>query len=290
MNYLLLAVLASQLMTADDLDRLTAPPPDARIAYGDDALQFGELRLPEGPGPHPVAIVIHGGCWLAEYDMGHIRTLAEALTGEGIAAWIVEYRRVGNPGGGWPGTFEDVADGSDYLRELARDHPLDLERVIVVGHSAGGHLALWLAARGRLSADQPLHDVDPIAVRGVLGLAPAPDLAFLHQEEVCGHVIDGLMGGAPEEFPERYGAGSPVELVPLDVPQLLVIGRHDRSWAPVGRRYFEAAKAEGADVRVIDAEESGHFEMIDPSTSTWPLVRDAAKELLGLPIHSTGPR
>ena len=114
----------------------------------------------------------------------------------------------------------------------------------------------------------------------MLALAPAPDLAFLHQEQVCGHVIDGLMGGSPEAFPERYAAGSPVELVPLGVPQLVVIGQHDRAWAPVGRRYLEAAKSEGADVKAIEAPESGHFEMIDPSTSTWPLVRDAARELV----------
>lgn len=280
MKHLLMAFLASQLMTAGDLHRLTAPPADARVAFGDDPLQFGELRLPDGPGPHPVAIVVHGGCWLAEYDMTHIGALGEALTREGVAAWIVEYRRVGNPGGGWPGTFEDVAEGADHLRELARDYPLDLERVIAVGHSAGGHLALWLAARPHLAPGQPLYDADPIPIGGVLGLAPAPDLSLLHRQEACGHVIDGLMGGSPEEFPERYGAGSPVELVPLGVPQLLVIGRQDRGWAPVGRRYYEAARSAGADLRVIDAEESGHFEMIDPSSTTWPLVRKAVRELL----------
>ena len=274
----LLALL--QIMTSADLDHLVAPPPEARIAYGDDALQFGELRLPEGPGPHPVAIVIHGGCWLAEFDLTHIGSLAEALNEEGIAAWEIECRRVGNPGGGWPGTFEDVARGADHLRTLAERHALDLDRVIAVGHSAGGHLALWLAARGRLSKDQPLYESDPIALRGVLALAPAPDLAFLHREQVCGHVIDRLMGGSPEKFPERYAAGSPVELVPLGVPQLVVIGRHDRNWAPAGRRYIEAAKSKGADVKVIEATESGHFEMIDPSTSTWPLVRDAASDLV----------
>lgn len=269
-------------MTAEDLDRLTAPPPDARIPYGDDTLQFGELRLPDGPGPHPVAIVVHGGCWLARYDIAHIRALAEALTEEGFAAWVVEYRRVGNPGGGWPGTFRDVADGADFLRELADEFPLDLDRVIAVGHSAGGHFALWLAARSRLSPEDPLYQPSPIQVHGVLGLAPAPDLAFLHREEACNGAIDGLMGGSPEEVPDRYHAGSPGELVPLGAPQRLVIGLHDEAWAPVGRRYFDRAQDAGDDVRLIHADESGHFEMIDPSTSTWPLVRDAARELLKL--------
>ena len=112
----LTAVFLLQVMTAADLDRLTAPPPEARITFGDDRLQFGELRLPEGNGPHPVAIVIHGGCWLERYDMAYMGTIAEALTREGIAAWVLEYRRVGNPGGGWPGTFEDIANGADHLR------------------------------------------------------------------------------------------------------------------------------------------------------------------------------
>jgi acetyl esterase/lipase len=267
-------------MTSADLDRLTAPPPDARIVFGDDPLQFGELRLPDGPGPHPVAIVIHGGCWRAQYDMTHIGTIAEALAAEGIATWVLEYRRVGNPGGGWPGTFQDIADGADHLSELADDFPLDLDRVIAIGHSAGGHLALWLAARAHIAADEPLYDPDPIAVGAVLALAPAPDLAFLHEQEVCGHVIDGLMGGSPEQYPARYRAGSPGEHVPLGVPQRLVIGRYDDAWAPVGRRYFEVAESSGDDVRIIDANESGHFDMIDPATSTWPLIRDSARELL----------
>lgn len=277
---LLVAAMAVQLMTAEDLGRLTAPPADARIAFGEDPLQFGELRLPDGPGPHPVAIVIHGGCWLAQYDMTYIGSLAEALAGEGIAAWVLEYRRVGNPGGGWPGTFEDVAAGADYLRALARDYPLDLDRVAALGHSAGGHLALWLAARSRLAPDQALYSDDPLPIRGVVGLAPAADLAHLHREGPCAEAVDGLMGGSPEQFPERYAAGSPAELVPVGVPQRLVIGRHDTDWAPVGRRYFEAATVQGADVQAIDAEASGHFEMIDSGSTTWPLVRDAVREIL----------
>lgn len=285
MNVYLLGLLAlaapqTRVMTAADLGRLTAPPPDARIAFGDHPLQFGELRLPDGPGPHPVAIVIHGGCWLSQYDIASIGSIAEALTDVGVAAWVIEYRRVGNPGGGWPGTFEDVAAGADYVRELADDFPLDLDRTIALGHSAGGHLALWLAARASLRADEPLYDPDPIALSGVVGLAPAPDLAFLHEQQVCGHVVDGLMGGSPEQHPARYRAGSPAEHAPLGVAQRLVIGAYDDAWAPVGRRYFDAVKASGDDVVVLDAEESGHFEMIDPSTSTWPLVEGAVLDLV----------
>jgi acetyl esterase/lipase len=270
------------LTSADDLYRLTiAPPPDARVSYGDEPFEFGEPRLPEGPGPHPVAIVVHGGCWLAQYDMAHARAMSEALASAGIAAWTVEYRRVGDEGGGWSGTFLDVARGADHLRVLARSYPLDLSRVIAVGHSAGGQFALWLAARERLPAGSPLRAADPVRLRGVVGLAAAGDLAFLHERGVCGDVIDKLMGGSPASVPDRYATGSPAQLVPLGTRQILISGARDELWSSVAARYIEAARAAGADLRVIEAPESGHFEMIDPSSSTWPFIRDAALELLG---------
>jgi acetyl esterase/lipase len=275
------------LMTS--LLRLERTRPDARFRYGAEPFQFGELRLPEGPGPHPVAIVIHGGCWLARYDLAHIGALSEALTDEGIATWTLEYRRVGDPGGGWPGTFEDIARGADHLRVLALEHPLDLERVIAVGHSAGGHLALWLAARERLPEHSPFRPFDEVAVQGVLGLAAAADPAFLHEREVCGHVIDRLMGGSPAEVPDRYRQGSPAELVPLGLPQVLINGGRDPFWSSVAMRYFDAAEASGDLVRVTVAPESGHFEMLDPASTTWPTVRDAALELLELGAEPTPP-
>ena len=196
----------ADLLTSADLASFGNPEPDARIHYDDGALQFGDLRVPPGSGPHPVAVFIHGGCWLAEYDIGHSSKLTAALARSGIATWSLEYRRVGNDGGGWPGTYQDVGRGTDHLRSIAREYDLDLDRVIVMGHSAGGHLALWAAARSRLPAEAPVASTDPLAVRGVLALAPAADLESLHEQQVCGHVIDKLMGGSPEEFPERYTA------------------------------------------------------------------------------------
>jgi acetyl esterase/lipase len=269
-----------RLLTGEDIGRFSEPPPDRTIAYGSDALQFGELRLPAGTGRHPVVIFIHGGCWLAEYDLSHSRKLTAALAAQGVAVWSVEYRRVGNEGGGWPGTFLDVAQGADALKALARDYPLDLDRVIAAGHSAGGHLALWLATRRHLPRTSPLYLPEPIAIRGVLALAPAPDLEYLEQQGVCGNVVDGLVGGRPENLPERYAEVSGTRFVPLGLPQTLVLGGLDTSWAPVGRRYLEAALRAGDDVRLVEAPESGHFEMIDPDSSTWPLVRDALSDLL----------
>ncbi len=267
-------------MTSADLASFESPEPDDRIAYGDDPLQFGELRLPDGAGPHPVVILIHGGCWLSEFDITHLRKLAAAITKTGIATWTLEYRRVGNPGGGWPGTFLDIARGTDHLRVLAKTYPLDLDRVIASGHSAGGHLALWLAARSKLIEREPFQAESPVLPGAVLGLAPAPDLAYLHEQNVCDGVIDKLLGGSPDTQRERYEMASPMRLAPLGVPQILILGKHDTNWTPVGRRYFDAAKAAGDDVRVVEAPESGHFEMIDPDSTTWPLVAGALRDLL----------
>ena len=136
------------IMTVEDLlAELSSGQPGMKIAYGSDPLQFGELHVPAGEGPFPVVIFIHGGCWLAEYDITTTRPLAGALRDQGIAVWNLEYRRVGNPGGNYPGLLLDIGSGTDHLKQLASDYPLDLSRVIVMGHSAGGHLALWTGAR-----------------------------------------------------------------------------------------------------------------------------------------------
>src|SRR5215470_13314808 len=146
-------VLARQGQSSRDVLTRPVPQADHRIAYGPNEFQFGELRLPKGEGRSPVAIVIHGGCWMSEYGLSYMGHLSAALTEAGVATWSVEYRRIGNKGGGWPGTFEDVSRAADHLRTLAKTYPLDLSRVIATGHSAGGHLALWLAARKLLPKD-----------------------------------------------------------------------------------------------------------------------------------------
>jgi acetyl esterase/lipase len=271
---------AQRLMTAGDLASLTAPPPDHRIQYGPGPLQFGNLRLPKRTGPHPVVLFIHGGCWLSQYDIAHVAALEQAMTDSGLAVWSIEYRRIGDEGGGWPGTFTDIARGADYLRVLAPQYALDLRRVVAVGHSAGGQFALWLAARRKIPATSELHVADPLTVRGVFALAPAPDLDALHASGACGNVIDRLMGGSPADHPDRYAAGSPMRLAPIGLPQLLVVGAHDQSWGPGGRAYLARARAAGdTAVQLVDAPESGHFEMIAPATTTWPLVIGSLKAL-----------
>jgi acetyl esterase/lipase len=270
------------LISPAELATLTAPPPDHRIPYGTAPQQFGNLRLPKSAGPHPVVILIHGGCWLAQYDVAYLAAAEQALADSGYAVWSLEYRRVGDEGGGWPGTFADIARGADLLRELAPKYALDLTRVVAAGHSAGGQLALWLAARDKMPAKSELYAASPLHVGGVLALAPAADLETLQAEGVCGGVVGKLLGGSPAERPERYGAVSPMQLAPIGVPQTVIVGARDEDWSPGGRSYFARARAAGDDrIELVVAPEAGHFELVAPATSTWPIVLEGVRGLLG---------
>lgn len=269
-----------ELLTAADVMVLPSPAPDLVIPYGEAPQQFGHLRLPPGEGPHPVVVFFHGGCWLAEYGIGHVGALEAALAEQGYAVWSLEYRRVGDPGGGWPGTFQDAAQGADHLRVLARRYPLDLAQVVAAGHSAGGHLALWLASRRALPETSELFRPEPLEVHGVLGLAPAADLEGLHRAGTCGNAVDRLMGGSPSGRPERYAHGSPMGLAPLSLPVWLVVGEYDETWTPAGRAYHRRALDRGApDARLLVAPGSGHFEMIVPTTPAGRLVLNALADL-----------
>jgi acetyl esterase/lipase len=257
---------------------LTSPPPEAdlRPAYGRDPLQFGELRLPPGARPHPVAIVLHGGFWRAAYDLIHIGHLAAALTAAGVATWSIEYRRIGNPGGGWPGTFADVAAAADHLRALAPAYSLDLGRVVTVGHSAGGHLALWLAARRRIPAGHPLAAPDPLPVRRAVGLAAVSDLRMCWELGLSNGVAAEFLGGSPDTVPERYAVGSPAALLPLGVPQVLIHGTEDDTVPlAVSEVYRDTAVALGDPVMLIPLPGLEHFALIDPESAAWPVVREA---------------
>jgi acetyl esterase/lipase len=259
-----------------------AAPEDARrIAYAEDANQFGELRLPAGAGPWPLALCLHGGYWRARYDLLHLGHLCAALTAAGIATWNVEYRRVGHAGGGWPETFLDVARGADYARSLAREYPLDLRRVITIGHSAGGHLALWLAARGRVPAGSEIASADPLPLRGAVALAGVVDLARAYELGLSANATGDLLGGAPDEVPDRYAAASPLALLPLGVTQLLVHGTEDDSVPfELSERYVESARAAGDEARLLALPGAGHFEVIDPLLREWPEILAAVRALL----------
>lgn len=258
-----------------------APPADARIPYGSITHQFGDLRMPRGTGPHPVVVMVHGGFWRARYDLEHVGHLCADLTRRGYAAWSLEYRRVGHVGGGWTGTFEDVAHGMDHLRVLAAKYPLDLKRVAVLGHSAGGHLALWLAGRGRLKPGQALHVPNAFIPKGAVSLAGVVDLERAFTQHLGGGVVESLLGGTPTQVPERYHLASPAALLPLGVPQVLVHGTAD-SIVPIEQSvgYHARALSLKDPVRLVSLPGAEHFDVIDPKGERWPQVVEAVASVL----------
>jgi acetyl esterase/lipase len=265
---------AQTTMTSRDLLALPQPPADETIAYGAAPQQKAELRRPPRPGPHPVVVLIHGGCWEAPWGFDHVRALADALRREGYATWSLEYRRLGDPGGGWPATLDDVALGADHLRTIAKAKGLDLDRVVATGHSAGGQLALWLAGRTR-GGDSALR------LRGVVALAAVTDLETGAEGQVCGDAIPRLLGGDPASVPDRVAEASPIRRLPLGLPQRLVCGARD-GIVPIGqaRGYETAARAKGDPVTVTVVEGAGHFELVNPASVAWPAVREAVASLL----------
>jgi len=273
------------IMTPAQFQSLPSKPADHSLAYGTDPNQFGELRVPPEAGPYPVAVLIHGGCWKAEYaTLRDLAPMADALKAKGIATWNIEYRRLGQAGSGWPGTYLDVGRGVDYLRSIAPQNHLDLTRVIVVGHSAGGHLALWVAARSRVPKGSAIYISDPLPVRGVIDLAGTADMeAFIPSErQGCGGaVVEQMLGGKPTEVPDRYAQASAIKMLPLGIPQTLFWGRKDVI-APIslGESFAGTAKQAGDLARLVIFSEAGHFEIASPFSDTWPALENEILSLL----------
>ena len=230
---LLSSYLWGQSTNPLELLKQPTPPATEQITYGKDSLQFGEIRVPAGTGPFPVAILVHGGCWSAKLkDLPEavtsfelLRPIASALADAGIATWNIEYRRLGNEGGGWPGTYQDLSRATDLLRDIASRYHLNLSRTIAIGHSSGGQLAMWLAARGRLPKNSPLYTDAPLPLKGVVDIDGPPDLETFRpmEQPMCGGpVITQFLGGTPAEFPNRYREGSVAALLPTGVRQELL--------------------------------------------------------------------
>jgi len=262
------------------IDLLT---PGQTHRYGPHRSQRAELHLPAGPGPHPVMIVIHGGSWQARYGKVIMRGLVGDLLRRGWAAWNIEYRRV-DGGGGWPATFEDVAAAIDHLAGVQA--PIDLSRVSVLGHSAGGHLALWAAGRENLPAGAPgALDGEPlVSLRRAIAQAGVCDLTAAYRLW-GGSAARRLMGGGPDEFDERYAAGDPVRLLPASCPVLLVHGIADELVAiSLSRSYADAAIDAGMDVELVELEGPAgrHRAHVDPRGSAWAAVTSRLAE----PAHA----
>lgn len=246
--------------------------------YGPGEDRVGDLLVPDGPGPHPVAILIHGGFWRDRWTRDIMDGPALDLRSRGWATWNLEYHRVGT-GGGWPMTLEDVAAGIDHLGTLATDNGLDLDRVVVIGHSAGGHLALWAAARPRLSDQIP--DSQPrVLPRAVVALAPISDLDRAYDQHLGDGAVGSFLRRSPAEGPQRYAAASPRRLLPLGIPQIVIHGNQDEE-VPVemSRAYAVAARAAGDIVSLRELDGVDHLSLIDPRSTAWAAV---VSELQGL--------
>lgn len=264
-----------------DLQSRPVPAADHRMAWGKGPEQFGELRLPQGEGPHPVAVIIHGGCWRNAFSLEHTAHLASALNDAGVATWSLEYRRLGDEGGGWPGTFRDVVAGFEYLSRIADRFDLDLERVVAVGHSAGGHLALWLAGRHRQPAREWFDNGSSPDLAGVVALAPIANLAgYAADSGSCNRAVTELMAGGPDERPDRYALADPIRRLPVGVPVMLVHGQADPIVpADQSAAYAEKARAAGDDIELVTIKRAGHFDLIAPFSPFWPRIEAAVRRM-----------
>jgi len=245
------------------------------LPYGDGPERVGDLRLPEGAGPHPVAVLLHGGFWRDPWTRDTLDPAAMALTHAGWATWNVEYHRVGN-GGGWPATLEDVAAAIDHLSGI---DSLDLDRVVAIGHSAGGQLALWAASRHRLPHGAP--GAGPrVTPCGAVGLAPVADLTEAHRLGIGNHAVEALLRRDPHDGPDRYEVADPARLLPSGVPTVLVHGAGDDTVPPVlSERYVAAARVAGDDASLVLLDGAGHMDLAEPSAPSWSVVLAAVERV-----------
>ena len=267
--------LGQTLTFENILDRADRQSPDHKIFYGDHVDQYGELWLPKkvATSPTPIIVLLHGGCWRANLPGPElVAFLADGLRNEGVAVWSITYRRVGTKAqkfSPYPDTFRDVMDGLDKLHELAPKYALDLNRVVTTGHSAGGHLALWLAARPNLPVDSILYKKDPVRIHATVGIAALPDLAYARvaSAHACGaDTVDKLID-TKSRGDAAYRDTSVTLLLPLNVPQTLISGLHDDIVTPThALRYFERAKEKNETVQLVTIDDAAHFELIAPWT------------------------
>lgn len=240
------------------------------IQYGASVDQQADLYLSATPRP-PVVCLLHGGFWRMPYGRDQMAAIANDLVAHGLAVWNMEYRRLGAPQAAWPATMDDVAAGIDHLADLCVGGvDVDLDRVIVVGHSAGGHLALWAAGRSHSrNTSSP-----GVRIRAVVGLAPVADLTEAYVRKVGGEVVVELLGGTPSQYPDRLRAASPMEMLPLRVRQFILHGTADDA-VPIelSRCYARAAEAAGDAVELIELPGTGHMEYLDPGSEAHAILR-----------------
>ena len=286
--------LPAQAVTPASLEGRAVSAPDTIVVRRVGALELrSELRVPTTRGPHPVVIIIHGGCWVTKFaDTRYMRPMAEALRQAGFATYNIAYRRADQDGGAWPGTFLDVEAAAASLRDLAPRYALDLSRVIASGHSAGAHLALWLAAQPKVPSSSAIHAQSrPLPIRGVVALDGPGDLLPANQgiTRICGEpVLEQLLASAPVENADRWRESSPATLLPLGVPQVMVRGGLDTRMATFGPRegtmtsYLERARAAGDSAWAVEADLTSHFAMLDPENAAFAPLLKAMRDVLAM--------
>jgi acetyl esterase/lipase len=255
-------------MSAETILEMPPPAADQRVPYGADANQFIDVRLPSGAGPHPALLNIHGGFWRAKYDLAHAGHLCESLRNLGVATFNVEYRRVGNPGGAWPGTFADIRLAYNYVRQHLSQFHLEEKRLAVMGHSAGGQLALCLAAHER-------------SVGQAISLAGVVDLQRAYSLHLSQDAVVEFLGGKPTDVPEHYREADPTALQIGHARQWLLHGTEDDT-VPVAfsRDYVARKKKAGENVDLVEVEKAGHFDFIDPRSEAFTKVKAAVMAAL----------
>jgi acetyl esterase/lipase len=273
-------------MTLDHYMALSGPAPTAHVAYGSAPSQYAELFLPEGKGPFPVAVLVHGGCWTKEYGgITQLRNMAGALAGRGIAVWNVEYRRVDEPGGGYPGTYLDMNAAMDALGQAARKHPLDLDRLVAVGHSAGGQLVQWLGARPRIPASSPLHTAHTVPVRQVISLGGLADLRREKDllKSSCEREIVELAGTPSATRPDVFSDTNAGDLMPNGSRTVLITGELDTISPPrVAHDFAARARAAGDAAEVVILPGASHYDEVAATSPSWPLVLAQIEKALRL--------
>ncbi|HXH17211.1 MAG TPA: alpha/beta hydrolase [Sphingomonas sp.] len=280
------APAAPKLLTWPDLTNRPKPTPDATVAYGPDTVQKVDVWIPQGKGPFPVVLMVHGGCWTTGIaDRSLMNWIADDLRKDGVAVWNIDYRGVDLAGGGYPGTFADAAKAADALTANAKAYKLDTRHLVAIGHSAGGHLALWLAGRRKLPATSTLYTAHPLRIRHVISLGGLPDLEATAASPVngCGtEVVAKLVGAPTPQHPDVYADTSVPRLLPLRATQDLVNGREDRIIPfPMATDYVAKASAAGDRASLHTVPATGHVELIAPETAAWAetkrLIKTAMK-------------
>jgi acetyl esterase/lipase len=253
---------------------------DQRIPYGPAKSQFGDLFLPKNvKGPAPVVILVHGGCWQAGVPAEAISGIAADLAEHGVAVWSIEYRRIGEPGGGYPNIYLDVGAAFDKLADIAKTYPLDLSNVIAVGHSSGAHLATWASARGRLPVGHPWRGTNPLKVKTVVMVNGLADLE--HNADLlplaCGTDIKlaDVIGEKTPARPDPFADTSPNKWLPLGIRTLMIVGTYDPIVPPyTGLWWHKLASKAGDKVDIVDIPDAGHFDIVTPTEPEWAQAPD----------------